>query len=260
MAVWELTTEWKKSSTERQFWFKDDKVIIREEGYRWSTFTIESDDIPLTPDELKNDDDCYELCSIDNGESWEMQDMNDGCWADTEAGRNCTDEDLEAFNEAWEENYYEGVEELGWSHDDTEYYMTGPLKLTNLDTGVEYSGLIDPATIVRTIELPVVTVNGVKMEFNDKPEFTDFNETARWPFEFEPGYNPTVTEWFPVDINPAHIGTYECEMSATDAWPFPRTKKLEWTGKTWLDEGNTVKSTITQWRGLVYNPESTDGN
>jgi hypothetical protein len=260
MAVWELSTAYKKSSIERQFWYKDGKCIIREEGYRWSAFTVESDTIPLTMEELQNEDSCYEVGSIDNEESWEMQEMDDGCWSDTEAGRNCTEEDLEAFETAYEENWYEGVEELGWSHDDTEYILTSPLILKNLDNGVEYSGLVDPTTIVHTIELPVVTVNGVKMEFDDKPEFTDFNETARWPFEFEPGYDPTVTEWFPADTNPAHIGTYECEMSATDAWPFPQTKKLEWTGTTWLDGGNNIKATITQWRGLVNNPEATNGN
>ena len=59
-------------------------------------------------------------------------------------GRNCTDEDLEEFDEAWEENYFEGVEELGWSLDDTEYMFTGPLVLTNEDTGEEFSGEPDP--------------------------------------------------------------------------------------------------------------------
>jgi len=277
MATWQLETEYKKSSNERQFWYKDDKVIIREEGFRWSTFTVESDDIPLTPDELKNDDDCYELMSIDNGADWEMQEMIDGCWADAEAGRNCTDEDLAAFEEAWEENYYEGVEALGWTHDDTEYFMTGPLKLTNLDTGKEYSGLTDPATIVHTIELPepkltkkelaemaneshreVLELEAQGLEWPWGPTPANTKETAKWPFE-RPKEGPKakvveedevleVTDWFPVSINPVRKGLYEVLTKESINWPFPN--KAEWTGKKWVFLDHTVE----KWRGLAKDP------
>ena len=52
MPTWKLSTYWKKSSIERQIWVKDDKVIIREEGYRWGTFYVQSDERPLTDEEL----------------------------------------------------------------------------------------------------------------------------------------------------------------------------------------------------------------
>jgi hypothetical protein len=245
MATWELTTEWKKSSVERQFWYKDDKVIIREEGYRWATFTTESDTMPLTLVELKNDDG-FELDS-----DWEMSELVDGCWAETEAGRNCTDEDLEAFEEAWDENYYEGVEALGWSQDDTEYFFTsGPLKLTNLDTGVEYSGSVDPATIVTKIELPSEEV---------LPELAPVvNEAAKWPFatapvEVEPE-EPELTDWFPVSINPVRVGVYEILTQESINWPFPN--KGLWDGKKW----NFLDHTVTDWRGLAKDPGVTNGN
>jgi len=238
MSTWELTTEWKKSSTEQQFWYKDDKVIIREEGYRWATFTTESDSIPLTPEELRNEDG-FELDS-----DWEMVDMIDGCWADTEAGRNCTDEDLAAFEEAWDENYYEGVEELGWIHNDTEHYMSGPLKLTNVETGAVYSGSVDPATIVKTIELPSEEV---------LPELAPVvNEATKWPFatapiEVEPE-EPELTDWFPVSINPVREGVYEILTVESINWPFPN--KGVWDGKKW----NFLDHTVTQWRGLAKDP------
>ena len=66
--------------------------------------------------------------------------MDDGCWADTEAGRNCTQQDLEEFNAAWEEDFYDGVEALGWTNDDTEFYLIGPLRLENADTGEVFEG------------------------------------------------------------------------------------------------------------------------
>jgi hypothetical protein len=251
MATWELTTEWKKSSVERQFFYKDDKVIIREEGYRWGTFTTESDTMPLTPVELKNDDG-FELDS-----DWEMSELVDGCWSETEAGRNCTDEDLEAFEEAWDENYYEGVEELGWSQDDTEYFFTsGPLKLTNVDTGVEYSGSIDPATIVTKIELPTVEVNGKVVDLfkDDTPPYVPSLNGAKWPFQT--GYikpepkEPELTDWFPVSIKPARVGVYEILTKESINWPHPN--KGLWDGKKW----NFLDHTVEEWRGLAKDPNA----
>jgi hypothetical protein len=254
MATWELTTEYKKSSIERQIWIKDDKVLIREEGYRWGTFRVESDDRPVTDEELRGDDDeWYELAGIENGESWELVDLNDGCWADTEKGRNCTDEDLEEFNTAWEENWYEGVESLGWRNDDTEFYFSGPMKLTNLDTSVEYSGLVDPATVVHTLEMPEVPVltaedkdqiiDALEAEFGDKQE-------AKWPFAppVVEAEEPELTDWFPVKTKPVRKGIYEILTQESINWPFPN--KGEWDGKKW----NFLDHTVTHWRGLAKDP------
>jgi hypothetical protein len=242
-----------KSSIERQIWTKDDKVLFREEGYRWGTFRVESDTRPLTDAELRNEDDeSYELSSIENGESWELVDLNDGCWADIEKGRNCTDEDVEAFQTAWEENWYEGVEELGWRNDDTEFYFTGPMKLTNLDTGVEYSGIIDPATVPTVIELPELTRED-KIELVEALEAevrTEQAQGAKWPFspptpEVE---EPELTDWFPVKTNPVRKGIYEILTVESINWPFPN--KGEWTGKKW----KFLDHTVTHWRGLAKDP------
>lgn len=221
MATWELTTEWKKSSIERQFWFNGNKCIIREVGYRWGTFTVDSDVRPLTNEELKNDDG-YELGCIDNDECWELQDLSDGCWTELEAGSNATPQDLNEFTEGWEEDSYEGVEALGWSLDDTEYYFSpGPLKLTNLSTGVEYSGSVDPATIVHTLELPSTTVNS------------------------------GLTDWFPASINPVHKGTYQVLDSEEETkWPFGSNIIAgTWDGKKW-----NVSVPVIKWRGLANKP------
>jgi hypothetical protein len=195
MATWKLSNYYKKSAYERQFWRKDDKVIIREEGYRWGTFYVECDERPLTDEELINEDG-YELGYIDDDVSWEMEDMVDGCFADTEAGRNCTEEDLEAFNEAWDENYYEGVEELGWSNDDTEFWFHGPLLLVNEDTGEEFNGdeitkpevteSVTPKTLNPKAAWPFgdESTTLVELDSTTWPSPNgNFVETAKWPFE-----------------------------------------------------------------------------
>ena len=201
MATWKLSTYYKKSAIERQIWVKDDKVIIREEGYRWGTFYVQSDERPLTDAELINEHG-YELGCLDNDECWELDSLDDGCWADAEAGRNCTEEDLEAFEEAWEENYTEGVEELGWSNDDTEFEFQGPLVLTNEDTGEEFNG----ETIKESMPEKVV---------KSKP----LNSTAAWPF----GDESTT----PVELDPTVWPSPNGNFVETAKWPFETNTKEE---------------------------------
>jgi hypothetical protein len=141
MSTWKLSPLHKKSAVEKMFFAKDDKCIIIDQGFRWATFTVESDEQPLTDAELQNKDG-YELGCIANDECWEMSDMIDGCWCDIEANSDSTtEEDVAAFTEAWEEDSYEGVEAIGWFQDDTEYYYHGPLELTNEDTGEVFNGV-----------------------------------------------------------------------------------------------------------------------
>jgi len=249
MATWKLSPQYKKSAVEKMFFYKDGKVITIEQGFRWGTFTVESDERPLTDYELKNEDG-YELGSIDNDESWEMCDMSDGCWCDIEIGNDkTTSTDLEEFEAAWQEDWYSGVEEKGWTNDDTEYYYYGPLALTNEDTGEEFLG--EPEENV--------SVSGVHISNTDNP--IDFPKQVK---EFVEGYADFVenmsdeewedlgkddnpyTDWFPASINPVHVGTYQvldCEQEV--AWPFQSNILAgTWDGKKW-------DTTVVKWRGLT---------
>lgn len=219
MATWSLSPEYKKNAVEKMFFYKEGKVITMEQGYRWATFKVESDTRPLTTEELKNEDG-YELASIDNDESWEMWDMMDGCWMDVEGGAGVTDEELEAFNNAWEEEFYEGVEALGWSQDDTEYYYYGPLKLTNEDTGEEFSVLDENGNIIHDV------VDEVTEEVD-----------IEWP---------EVTDWFDVSVNPVREGVYQVVNKEAVAWPFPSYS--QWDGEKW------ESSSVIKWRGLAKEP------
>jgi hypothetical protein len=125
MATWILKTLHKKSAVEKQFWYKDDKVIIREEGYRWGEFYCESSEQPEI--DLENPD-SYNLSESDY--DWELTSLDDGCWADWTFPEDMTEEEQAEIEAAWEEDYFEGMEELGWTNDDTEYLLAGPLELT----------------------------------------------------------------------------------------------------------------------------------
>jgi hypothetical protein len=138
MATWTIKTLHKKSAVEKQFWYKDGTTIIRYEGYRWCEFYCESDEKPVI--DLANPDG-YNLSDSDY--DWELVSMDDGCWAEWEYPDSVPEEEQEEIENAWEEDFFEGMEELGWCNDDTEYILQGPLELSDEDGNVVESGNTD---------------------------------------------------------------------------------------------------------------------
>ena len=226
MAIWKLSPQHKKSAVEKMFFYNGSKAIIVEQGWRWGTFTVESDQRPLTDLELVNEDG-YELGCIDNDESWELYEMTDGCWLDIDALRDATEEDVTAFEQAWEEDGYDGVEALGWSNDDTEYYYHGPLELTNEDTGEVFRG--DAVETQAQTEQQLIA------------ELDQLIATMPDPDE------PAVTDWFPITVDPAHVGSYQITGNKYPNWPFPQ--HATWDGKSWSELD------IVSWRGLALKPK-----
>ena len=242
MTTWKLSPQYKKSAVEKMFFYNNGKIISVEQGFRWATFTVESDERPLTDEELKNEDG-YELGCIDNDNCWEMWDMSDGCWIDIQSENSkTTPEDIEAFETAWEEDGFCGVEELGWSNDDTEYYYYGPLELTNDDTDEVFQG--EPDVIDAKDELPVTT--GEVGKFID--DFVDLVENMtdeEWEdFGKE---DSLLTDWYPASINPVRNGTYQVLHEELEVcWPFQsNVTSAVWDGQKW-DSKKVVK-----WRGLT---------
>lgn len=234
MATWKLSPQYKKSAVEKMFFYKEGKCITIEQGFRWATFSVQSDERPLTDDELKNEDG-YELGSIENDESWEMWDMTDGCWCDIEIVFNdkATSTDLEEFEAAWAEDSYEGVEALGWSQDDCEYYYYGPLVLTNEDTGEEFFG-------EKIEDTDIVHIESDPMTFEEKLEIIREIEEEK----------SVHTDWFPVSINPVRNGTYQTlETEVEVMWPFVANIQYSvWDGESW------DKTHVVKWRGLAKDP------
>ena len=195
MAVWQLSTEYKKNAIEVQLWYKDGVAIKRVEGYRWGTFSCESDERPDI--DLRNEGDGYELADYD----WELDSLDDGCWADWEYPTDFPVEERIKIEEAWDNEWYDGMEALGWSNDDTEYWFQGPLKLVNRDTGEEFSVLDE--------------------NFNIIPETLPVEELK-------------LTEWFPTDVEPVREGSYQVNDDKNPTWPFPTY--ATWDGQKWSDD------------------------
>ena len=215
MATWKLSPQYKKSAVERSIWTKDGVTVVREEGYRWGTFYCESDEQPDI--DLKNPDG-YEVNFGDY--DWELDSLDDGCWADWEFPDGMSDEDRKAIETAWDENWYEGMEDLGWSNDDTEYHFQGPLKLVNRDTGEEFSVLDADGNIIP------------ESEWDPAAELDKLE--------------PPLTEWFPSDVAPVREGRYQINDNKNPQWPFPTY--ADWDGNKWSEDS------IEKWRGLAEDP------
>lgn len=135
MATWVISNLYKKNAIEVQSFIKSGVVIKKTEGYRWGSWYCESDHMPDI--DLENDDG-YNLSYTDY--DWELTEMDDGCWLTWDFPDTMSDEEREEIEEAWNEDFFEGLEKLGWIDHDTEFWITGPVKLVNEDTGEEFTG------------------------------------------------------------------------------------------------------------------------
>lgn len=127
MTTWYLRTVEKKNVIEREFWSHPDYSggIVRETGWRWGTFTCESDEKPDI--DLKNTDGLY---VYDTDYEFEMYSLDDGCWTEFFWPESMGTEERERLEALWEEDDYSAWESAGLIHDDTEIELIGPLELT----------------------------------------------------------------------------------------------------------------------------------
>jgi hypothetical protein len=132
MTIWKVANSHKKMCEEREIWTKDDKTIIRINGFRWGTFTVETnngeppEDIdPENPDGINMYD--YFSDNADNGA--ELESMDDGCYLDYEFN-GIDEEEQEELQAAMEDDHYEYLEGNGWYNSETEAWLYGPLEIT----------------------------------------------------------------------------------------------------------------------------------
>jgi hypothetical protein len=112
MALWKIEPTWKKSLIERIWFYKDDKKIVVETGWRWGEFTCETEDD--TPPVIEPGTDLYD-CEYEI----EMVSCDDGCWEEHEF-YGFTEEEQEELEEWFEDNSFFDLEEDGWVNSDTQ--------------------------------------------------------------------------------------------------------------------------------------------
>lgn len=136
MSSWTLMPENKKSIEEVTYFVKDDKVVVYRIGWRaGSVNVLTSDDNP--PElELEENEEIDVLGIVDEEHvlSVDLDSFWDGCWNDWEivAGE-VSDEELDEMIAAYEEDYDDGLEALGWTNDDYEIMFYGPLLIEKVE-------------------------------------------------------------------------------------------------------------------------------
>ena len=137
MATWTVSTTEKKSCLEREIWTQDGKTIVRVNGFRWGTFTVETtdDDPPDGITELNQEGiDMYSHCG-DNIDSISLDSMADGWLGDSEFD-GFDQQQEQAIRLALDEADSDGIDYAeylgltGWQQEDSEAWLSGPLEIT----------------------------------------------------------------------------------------------------------------------------------
>ena len=181
MAVYKISPLYKKSAVERTYYFKDGRCIIREEGYRWGSYSGEFDERPDI--DLTDDIDMVGM------EGWEFDMLDDGCWLDWEFPDDMDEDEREEFLDAYDENWNEGLEELGWISDDYECIFQAPLLLECEDTDERWTGDDDEENLDIDLDDGVSAIN----------EQVQMAVDSSWPFPTKKAVSETPAEWpFPM--------------------------------------------------------------
>ena len=150
MARWTVKTYYKKNVEEIEKWrqLNGEGRVTVENGFRWGEWEVEtSDDNPPefefteVPGGDDNKDSIDMLnCCVNNIESVDLIDMFDGgCWYSVEIEGLDEDEEERIRALVDEDGIWALEEEEGWIQDDTEWWIWGPIEITN-DKG--YSRII----------------------------------------------------------------------------------------------------------------------
>lgn len=130
MATYEISTKYKKSIVNVQFYEKDGHTLRNEIGWRWGsgTITIPDDEDPPWGDDPDGND---ELNVYDY--DFELDSLDDGCWDDVEWPDDLDDEELERLQELYSDDGISGLEDDGWECGEAELWFQGPLEVKKID-------------------------------------------------------------------------------------------------------------------------------
>jgi hypothetical protein len=130
MTTWTVSTTEKKCVEEHELWQKDDMVIRRISGFRWGTWTVETEDDD-TPELDQTDGPGADAVNMyDCGYETELVSLDDGWYGDVIWPDDMPDEERERLEQIWDEDWSAGWETEGWLQYETECWATGPLEIT----------------------------------------------------------------------------------------------------------------------------------
>jgi hypothetical protein len=133
MTYWTVSTQEKKNVEEHELWQKDDFVIRRITGFRFGTWSVETndDEAPILNQDSGPGGDAINMNEYfdENVESIEMEMLDDGWYSDIIWPDDMPEDERARLEELWEEDSYSGWEGEGWVNYETECWATGPLDI-----------------------------------------------------------------------------------------------------------------------------------
>lgn len=142
MADWTISAKYKKSTIEREFWSKDGQTLYIETGWRSGSFSVTTEGDEPPEYDVENPDDLDVYSDYPDGvDSVELNETWDGCWTDFGWPDDMPEEERERLEARFEEDsFFEVLEEEGWSQEECEMWLTGPLVLEDADGNVVADG------------------------------------------------------------------------------------------------------------------------
>lgn len=120
--TWRLSTTEKKNVTQVETWTNGELTATRETGWRWGHWDyVEKPDLSIYKENDQHD--VYDFGDVID------QEQDDGCWAEWTWPEDMDTDEIERLEEIYNDESEEGLENEGWSLDDTETFVTGPLKV-----------------------------------------------------------------------------------------------------------------------------------
>ena len=118
--TWRVSNREKKNVTQIETYSNSELTATREVGWRWGNWKYDTKpDLSI----YKEDDqhDVYDFGDVTDS------DLDDGCWAEWTWPADMDTDEIERLEEIYNEEGDEGLENEGWSFDDSETFVTGPL-------------------------------------------------------------------------------------------------------------------------------------
>ena len=200
MSTWKLSTQFKKSCTQIEYFKKGELVAQKEIGWRWcwARYNEKPDLSDYDPEK-----DQIELYSI--GDVIDME-QDDGCWEEWTWPEDLDEEEVERHEE--------------WVLDDTEYWISGPLELVQeiqwYLNGDQPMVLVERWTKDDLVVEQRKTMETTHIVFDEEPDLA--------------GYDPEDQ----FDVKSLNISTrYETEK-ISEEWEFPEDmpkKEQNWFKK-----------------------------
>lgn len=138
MAIWTVSTYYKKSIEEHEHFVKDGQEIVYQTGWRGGSWTVTTSDnnppdfefIEVPGGDGRRDSIDMNNCYENNIEEVELIETFDGWWADIKWPNDMDEEEQQRLQEIIdEEGVYSLEDQEDWMHNDTEVYVWGPIQI-----------------------------------------------------------------------------------------------------------------------------------